>query len=352
MAHRQGSIWRLSSCSHLKYHLTQLAAPKGRKRVFFFFPSSVHTKREGSQVVLKEEKKKKDDCSVTFVESDSNGHQDGLLNAQGIPIGRLHVDRFHIDRFHIDRDTFSPYLTKRKTALKFISYHVKEYQEGMLYKQSDGSEKAFLYSTKIKKTQYSDRISSNLFVRCFSDGDDRGRVSRKSLFDILFRKFSLLYLFTDTSHIHEVKKYLADFSLQKGEHGKDEPCTKHIQPIRMTEEGNFVQLRDRQQPIHLHYCYVSPYRYLLSTYFSKRIAQDLKANYFNGNNFFFINDRLSVEAENTLLLPGSRTVGSFTPHDTLPSLLLVDDCCYVRYHIKGLFTREASHYLFNVMRGI
>ncbi|ANQ11133.1 Uncharacterized protein PCOAH_00053520 [Plasmodium coatneyi] len=292
--------------------------------------------------MLKEEKRKKDDCSVTFVESSSDGHQDGLLNSQGKPI----------DGLHIDRDTFCPYLTKRRTAFKFIPYHVKEYQEGMLYKQSDGSEKAFLYSTRIKKCQYSDRISNNLYVSCFSAGDNGERVSRKNLFDILFRKFSLLYLFTDTSHVHEVKKYLSDFARQKGEHGKHSPYIQQIQQISNHEEGNFVKLRDRQQPIHLYYCYVSPYRYLLSTYFSKKIAQDLKATYFNGNNFFFINDRLSADVENTLLLPGSRTVGSFTPHDTLPSLLLVDDCCYVRYHIKGLFTREASHYLYNVMKGI
>ncbi|KJP88740.1 hypothetical protein AK88_01621 [Plasmodium fragile] len=353
MAQRQGSIWRLCNCAQLKYRLTQFPAPKEKKKLFFFFPSGIHTNRESSQVVLKEEKKKKkkEDCSVTFVESDNNGNNDnnreGLLQAQGKPI-----DRLHADQLHIDRETFCPYLTKRRTALKFISYHIKEYQQGMLYKKSDGSEKAFLYSTKIKKCHYSDRISTNLFVSCFSPGDHGEIICRKSLFEILFRKFSLLYLFTDTSHVHEVKKYLADFARQKGEDGKHASHTQNIQQINMNEEGNFVKLRDWQEPIHLYYCYVSPYRYLLSSYFSKRIAQDLKANYFKGNNFFFINDRLSVDVENTLLLPGSRTVGSFTPNDTLPSLLLVDDCCYVRYHIKGLFTREASHYLFNVMKGI
>ncbi|CAG9472396.1 unnamed protein product [Plasmodium vivax] len=358
MAHRPGSIWRLSSCAQLKYRATQLPAPKGKKKNFSFFPSGVHTNREGSQVALKGEKIKKDDCPVTFVGSDRHGHgdsQDGLLSAQGTPIEGLPIDRLYSDGLHPDRDTFRPYLTKRRSALKFFSYHVKEYQEGMLFKQSDGSEKAFLYSTKIKKCQHSDRISSNLLVSCFSGGDRGERVSRKSLFDILFGKFSLLYLFTETSHVHEVGKYLADFARRKGQHGAHPPYNQHIQhtqQMRMVEEGNAVRLRDRQEPIHLHYCYVSPYRYLLSTYFSKRIAQDLKANYFNKNNFFFINDRLSVDAENTLLLPGSRTIGSFTPHDTLPSLLLVDDCCYVRYHIKGLFTREASHYLFNVIRAI
>ncbi|CAA9991116.1 conserved Plasmodium protein, unknown function [Plasmodium knowlesi strain H] len=340
MAQRPRIIWRLSSCAQLGYRLIQEPMPKGKKKIFSFFRSGIHTNSEGYQVLLKEEKKKSDDCSVTFVESGRDDHQDGLVNAQGKAIGGLHMDR----------DSFCPYLTKRKTALKFFPYHVKEYQEGMLYKQSDGSEKAFLYSTKIKKCQYSDRISSNLYVSCFSAGDDGGRVCRKSLFDILFRKFSLLYLFTDTSHVHEVKKYLADFARQKGEHGKHTPHTHH--QISIIEDGKFLKLRDRQQPIELYYCYVSPYRYLLSTYFSKKIAQDLKANYFNGNNFFFINDRLRTDVEDTLLLPGSRTVSSFTPHDTLPSLLLVDDFCYVRYHIKGLFTREASHYLYNVMKGI
>ncbi|GAW83702.1 hypothetical protein, conserved [Plasmodium gonderi] len=375
MAQRKRSIFSFSKIAKVNYDMAQARAEK-RKNNFFFLFSCLHSRREGeNDVILKKKKEKSDDFPLRFMEN-SNKNNISVYNTKGKDI----------NKFQIDQDTFCSYLTKRRKLFKFISYDVKKYEHDMFYKMSDGGENAFLYSTKIKKSLYSDRISSNLYVNCFptvgssSEETVRGRssnsnysnkeclnlstthhnefIKRKNLFDILYKKNSLLYLFTDTSHVHEMEKYLNDFSYQKKtshtQNGIDdlrshEGSNQEKQKMQMFKGGNFIKLKEKQKPINIYYCYVSPYKYIISTYFSKKIAQNLRENYFSTNNFLFINERISVEDEDTLLLPGSRTVASSNSNDMLPSLLLVDDCCYVRYHIKGLFTREASHYLYNVL---
>ncbi|SCN63432.1 conserved Plasmodium protein, unknown function [Plasmodium chabaudi chabaudi] len=240
-------------------------------------------------------------------------------------------------------ETFCPYITKKKTFLNIISYDIKVYQNNMLYKKSDGCNNAYLYSTKLKSLKYSDRISSYLNVNLFTNGNagnsynnDNYLISKKSLFDILYKKYSLVYLFPDTKYIEEMNKYLNDFNKRKDSH--------NIKDNIFNDEKNIIYLKNKKKPIHIFYCYISPYKFVLSSYFSKKIAKNLKTNYFNDQNFFYIDSKLNTNDENVLLLQNHMS--------KLPSLLLVDNYCYIRYHIKGLFTNESSHYLFNAIMNI
>ncbi|CRH02753.1 conserved Plasmodium protein, unknown function [Plasmodium relictum] len=233
-------------------------------------------------------------------------------------------------KYEID-DTFCSYITKRKRFFNLISYEIKKYEENIFYKKSDGSENAFLYSNKIKPLKYCDRISDILLVNCMYYNNKT--ITKKNLFDVLYKKYSLVYFFSDTKHINEMNKYLEYFENNKKSYNIEHKINQEC----------YLKLKKKQKPIHLFYCYVSPYKFLLSNYFSKKISENLKSNYFNNKNFFFINNKLNISDENTLLLLGN---------NSLPSLLLFDEHCYVRYHIKGLFTNEASYYLFNVLLNI
>ncbi|SBS88702.1 conserved Plasmodium protein, unknown function [Plasmodium ovale] len=254
-------------------------------------------------------------------------------------------------KYQID-DTFSPYIKKKKKFLNMLSYEVKKYDDSMLYKKSDGCENAYMYSTNVKSLQNSDRVSDNLYVNVFDSSDHSNRsnrgnfsgcsevpVLRKSLFDILYKKHSILFLFTDIKHMYEIDKYVNHFEKRKNSY--------NLQHRIMNEDGNILLLRKRKEPINIFYCYVSPYKFLLSSYFSKKTAQHLKRNYFSKKNFFFLNTKLNVDDQNALMFyHDSRSDNS------LPSLLLIDKYCYVRYHIKGLFTNEAAHYLLRALLAI
>ncbi|SBT81005.1 conserved Plasmodium protein, unknown function [Plasmodium malariae] len=276
------------------------------------------------------------------------------------------------DKYVVD-DTFSSYITTRRKFLNFFSYDIKTYQDNMLYKKSNGCENAFLYSTKIKQLKYSDRISTNIYVHIFNSHYDGANslgdtapsfighnkfFFKKSLFDILFKKYSLVYFFTDTNHISEMGKYLNDFVLQN-----KKKC--NIEQEIINTEGCFIKLKKNAHPIHLFYCYVPPYKFFLSTYFTKKIALSLRNAHFdnaNNRNFFFLTNKLNAQDENALLLSHTNNCTShsnsnsnahyYSANNSLPSLLLFDEHCYVRYHIKGLYTNEASHYLFNVLLNI
>ncbi|SBT49519.1 conserved Plasmodium protein, unknown function [Plasmodium ovale wallikeri] len=250
--------------------------------------------------------------------------------------------------YQID-DTFSPYIKKKKKFLNVLSYEVKTYDDSMLYKKSDGCENAYMYSTNVKSLQNSDRVSNNLYVNFFDSSDHNNRsnrgsfvgrsevpILRKSLFDILYKKHSILFLFTDIKHMYEIDKYINHFEKRKN--------TYNLQHRIMNQDGNILLLRKKKEPINIFYCYVSPYKFLLSSHYSRKTAQHLKRNYFRNKNFFFLNTKLNVDDQNALLFyHDSRSDSS------LPSLLLIDEYCYVRYHIKGLFTNEAAHYLLRAL---
>ncbi|CXJ24776.1 conserved Plasmodium protein, unknown function [Plasmodium berghei] len=247
---------------------------------------------------------------------------------------------------YIIDETFCSYITKRKTFLNIMSYDIKIRQRDMLYKKSDGCNNAYLYSTKLKKLKYSDRINNYLNVNLFNNGNSYNKsisnnnenylISKKSLFDILYKKYSLVYLFPDTKYIEEMNKYLDDFNKRKDNY--------NIKDNIFNDEKNIIFLKNKKKSIHIFYCYVSPYKFVLSSYFSKKIAKNLKINYFNDQNFFYIDSKLNTNDQNILL---------FQNHmNKLPSLLLVDNYCYIRYHIKGLFTNESSYYLFNAIMNI
>ncbi|CDU20843.1 conserved Plasmodium protein, unknown function [Plasmodium yoelii] len=245
-----------------------------------------------------------------------------------------------IHKKYIADDTFCPYITKRKTILNIMSYDIKIYQKDMLYKKSDGCNNAYLYSTKLKNLKYSDRINNylnvNFFNKSITNNNDDYIISKKSLFDILYKKYSLFYIFPDTNYIDEMNKYLDYFNKRKENY--------NIKDNIFNDEKNIIFLKNKKKPIHIFYCYVSPYNFVLSSYFSKKIAKDLKTNHFNNQNFFYIDSKLNTDDQNILLLQNNM--------NKLPSLLLVDNYCYIRYHIKGLFTNEASHYLFNAIMNI
>ncbi|CRG96963.1 conserved Plasmodium protein, unknown function [Plasmodium gallinaceum] len=233
-------------------------------------------------------------------------------------------------KYEVD-NTFCSYITKRKKIFNLLSYNVKKYEENIFYKKSDGSENAFLYSNVIKPLKYCDRISDMLLINCFHNNSKT--IIKKNLFDVLYKKCSLVYFFMDTKQINEMNKYLEDFEKNK----------KNFNIEHKINQDCFLKLKKKQKPIHIFYCYVSPYKFLLSNYFSKKISENLKSNYFDKKNFFFMNSKLSINDENALLL---------FRNNSLPSLLLFDEYCYIRYHIKGLFTNEASYYLFKVLLNI
>lgn len=239
-------------------------------------------------------------------------------------------DNDSFKNYEID-DTFSSSITKKKRLFNLIPYTIKQHHERIYYKKRDGTDNAFLFSNKIKPLQFSERVDEFLLVHSLdADNNSLIKTRKKNLFDILFNKYSLVYFFKNANDINEMDKYFSDFEkiLRDQKENRNEKEKINF--------DTFLQLKRKK--IHLFYCFVSPYKYLWGNYFSTKISQQLRTNYFQKKNFFFMNGRLNINCENCLLV------------DTqLPSLLLVDENCFVRYHIKGLFTKEASHYLFKVL---
>lgn len=246
-------------------------------------------------------------------------------------------------KYEID-ETFCSSITKKRKLLNLISYNIAEKHQNIFYKKSDGTDNAFLFSNKIKPLQFSERINEVLLVHFLeSDKIGKNRTVKKNLFDILYKKYSLVFFFKNTDHINEMNKYLNEFNeLEKK--SKEGTIIGRNNDINRDTNRNIhfdTFLQVKKNKIHLFYCYVSPYKFLLGDYFSRKISENLRTNYFKTKNFFFMNKGLNIEDENCFLLDTS-----------LPSLLLIDKNCFVRYHIKGLFTKEASYYLFKVLNNL
>lgn len=274
------------------------------------------------------------------------------------------------NKYQVD-NSFCSYLIKRKKFLSFFSYDIKKYEHNILYKKSDGSLLAYLYSNKIKPLIYADRISNLLYVNCINyvnknkmehnmehniehnkNCNDNIHFyykqasikEKKNLFDILYKKYSLVFLFSDITHIDEMNKYFIYFNKQMNISNMDNPHNNFAHTQQIYENGKILKLRDKQKPIHIFYGYLSPYNFILSNYFSTNFCMKLKNTYFPNDNFFYINSKLNINDMNALLLQEGR--------QNLPSILLFDECCYVRYHIKGLYTNESAYYFFNILKNV
>ncbi|SOV16512.1 conserved Plasmodium protein, unknown function [Plasmodium gaboni] len=268
------------------------------------------------------------------------------------------------NKYQVD-NTFCDYIIKRKKFLGFFTYDIKKYQHNILYKKSDGSLLAYLYSNKIKPLIYADRISNVLYVNCINyininknnnvynkNCNDNIHFNykqsiikeKKNLFDILYKKYSLVFLFSDISHIDEINKYFIYFNKQIKISNMDNSHNNFLYTQQIYPNSKFIKLRDKQKSIHIFYGYLSNYNFILSNYFSTNFYTNLKNTYFPNDNFFYINNKLNINDMNALLLQEGR--------QNLPSILLFDECCYVRYHIKGLYTNESAYYLFNILKNL
>lgn len=237
------------------------------------------------------------------------------------------IEQFIQKEYKIN-ETFSSCITKKRKLFNLIPYERKEVQENIYYKKDDGSGKAFLYSNKIKPLKYCERLDELLYVQLRASN----KMVKKNLFDILYNKNSLIFFFTHTNHINEMNEYLNDIEERKKE----------------TLHGDFdkivysTYIRLKKEPIYLFYCYVPPYKLVLGNYVNPKVYEQLRNTYFQNKSFFFINDKLKHKHENSLLLDNT----------SLPSLLLIDHHCFIRYHIKGLFTKESSYFLYNVLMNL
>ncbi|SOV79403.1 conserved Plasmodium protein, unknown function [Plasmodium sp. gorilla clade G3] len=266
------------------------------------------------------------------------------------------------NKYQVD-NSFCGYLIKKKKILSFFSYDIKKYEHNILYKKSDGSLLACLYSNKIKPLIYADRISNVLYVNCINYVN-KNKIEhnkncndnihfhykqsiikeKKNLFDILYKKYSLVFLFSDITHIDEMNKYFIYFNKQMKISNMDNLHNNFSLTQQIYENAKILKLRDKQKSIHIFYGYLSPYNFILSNYFSTNFCMNLKNTYFPNDNFFYINSKLNINDMNALLLQEGR--------QNIPSILLFDECCYVRYHIKGLYTNESAYYLFNILKNV